>query len=252
MALDMIHILNGDSLKEMLQQAKMEGEFIICRECLIEGPVQAADLADFWLMRAKYLDKTYDEPLSGYSLMVKKEFEKIQTLSPDAEVNLWFENDLFCQVNLWFILSLIAQLPQQPTLYRIFPIVKEQQKEWWGFGGLDNEDLYQSHIQKVQLTESDILIGNQLWKAYQQSDFEALTRLALYNSLAFRYLPEVVQAHIERFSATGYGRPERVLHEIIQTKSKDFNEVFAEFFKQQGIYGFGDSQVKQLYDKLLN
>ena len=73
----MIHILNGDSLREMLQQAKMEGEFIICRECLIEGPIQAADLATFWVMRAKYLDKADDAPFSKYSILVKEELEKI-------------------------------------------------------------------------------------------------------------------------------------------------------------------------------
>jgi hypothetical protein len=30
-----------------------------------------------------------------------------------------------------------------------------------------------------------------------------------------------------------------------------FNAVFTEFFKREGIYGFGDSQLKQLYDKVL-
>ena len=248
----MVHILNGDSLSEMLQRAQMGGEFIVCRECLIEGPTQASDLATFWVMRAKYLDKADDAPFSKYSILVKKELEKLESLSPNTEINLWFENDLFCQVNLWFILSLIAKLHQQPTLYRVFPIVKEKQKEWWGFGCLSDKDLYQSYAQKVQLSESDILVGNQLWEAYQQSNFEELTRLSQYNSLAFRYLPEVIQAHIERFPAAGHGRPEKAIHGIIQTESKDFNEVFAEFSKQQGIYGFGDSQVKQLYDKLLN
>jgi hypothetical protein len=65
-------------------------------------------------------------------------------------------------------------------------------------------------------------------------------------------LDEVCQAHIDRFPEDqSSGRPERLVEELIQTHSTDFNKVFSEFSEREGIYGFGDLQLKTIYDKLM-
>ena len=35
------------------------------------------------------------------------EFERIQNIPPNSAIYLWFEDDLFCQVNCWFALALL-------------------------------------------------------------------------------------------------------------------------------------------------
>ena len=37
----------------------------------------------------------------------------------------------------------------------------------------------------------------------------------------------------------------------METKSKAFETVFTEFTKREEIYGFGDLQIKTIYDKLI-
>jgi hypothetical protein len=70
-------------------------------------------------------------------------------------------------------------------------------------------------------------------------------------SNCFQYLEEVCKAHIGRFPFDGTdGRPEKVLKEIIASKTTHFLAVFAEFSLRLGIYGFGDLKVQAMYDQV--
>ena len=87
----------------------------------------------------------------------------------------------------------------------------------------------------------------------QSDNPEELTRLSKNQSSAFPYLQEVVKAHIDRFPKDGTkGRPEQVIEDIILNGSADFGEVFSEFWNRESIYGFGDVQLKYLYDKVMH
>ena len=95
--------------------------------------------------------------------------------------------------------------------------------------------------------------GQELWNAYKNGDLERLTELSKQQSLAFPHLQEIVKAHVERFPKDGTkGRPERVIEDITKNISTDFHKVFKEFWNRESIYGFGDTQVKYLYDKVMN
>ncbi|MBL0745692.1 hypothetical protein [Chryseolinea lacunae] len=80
-----------------------------------------------------------------------------------------------------------------------------------------------------------------------------MTNLSTHQSLAFPYLQEVVKAHVDRFPRDGTnGRPERVIEDITKNISTDFHKVFKEFWNRESNYGFGDTQLKSLYDKVMH
>ena len=63
----------------------------------------------------------------------------------------------------------------------------------------------------------------------------------------------VCRAHIDRVPKQGKkGRPERAVEEIIEHTGSNFIDVFNQFSKREGVYGFGDCQVKLIYDRVLN
>ena len=109
-----IHILNGDGLAENFN---LEGEIVVCREALIEGNLEAENLNDFWQGRADFIKSSYDQ--NSYFENVKTEFDKLNKLKPIDEINLWFGNEAFCQVNMWFCVWLVAE--KGAKIYRIFP-----------------------------------------------------------------------------------------------------------------------------------
>lgn len=136
---------------------------------------------------------------------------------------------------------------------RIFPTVSNIADNWQGFGISNAEMLEQSYSAKVLFKPQDIELGNNLWTAYKGAKLEKLKELSKYQSDCFQHLAEVCQAHIDRFPTENtLGRPERAVKEIIETKSKDFQAVFLEFSNREGIYGFGDLQLKNIYDRQMH
>lgn len=221
------HVLNGDSLAENFN---LEGEKIICRECLIEGDLQAKNLNELWKVRAEVVKKTYGA--DDYFEKVKGEFDKLNDLKPNDEVNLWFGNEAFCQVNLWFILWLSGKTDAK--FYRVFP----DSKDW----DCTFENLAKCYEARQKLSNEDIQKGKQLWKDFvsgcQFSDKST--------SESFPNLSEICQALIERET-----KPKEVLQEITKNSETDFSKIFTQFKQSAGIYGFGDLQVKNLLNSYI-
>jgi hypothetical protein len=244
------HILNGDSLAHSFPDAKIEGEIIVVREGLIDGELSGDNLHDFWQSRARYMKITEAE----YNNSVVKEFEKIINAPDNSEFNLWFEYDLFCQVNMWFVISIINSLPIEKKVFAVYTsyLDKTSKQFWNGFGPANSDELKVCYADRISLSKAEINFGQQLWKAYKSGNLDELTRLAAKQSPAFPYLQEVVKAHVDRFPKEGKGRPEKVIEDITKNISTDFHKVFKEFWNRESIYGFGDTQLKSLYDKVMH
>lgn len=238
-----IHVLPGDSLVESFKETNIEGEVVICRECLIDGDVTAISLDDFWQVREKYLSASFEKPENFYLENVKSEFNKLLNLNEKDEVNLWFEYELFCQTNMWFCLSLLKDA--QVEIYRVAPVIKNQKDIWKGFGILGREDLQRSFVAREKFSRKDLELGVNLWNAYQKQEFEKLETLSKTESKCFPGLEDVCKAEIEKED-----RPKAVLRKIMENGETNFGAVFQKFNETEGIYGFGDLQVKRIYDQL--
>lgn len=244
------NILNGDALAYSFPKAKIEGDIIVVREALIDGDLSGNNLQEFWHSRAKYMGL----PEAEYRDRVVSEYEKIMNAPKDSEFNLWFEYDLFCQVNMWFLLSIINSLSVKKKVYAVYTsYLDRNDKHFWnGFGQANSNQLQVCFANRILLNDADLRLGQKLWTAYKNNNFEELPRLAKRQSFAFPYLEEVVKAHVDRFPRDGSkGRPEKVIEDITNNISTDFNKVFSEFWNRESIYGFGDTQLKNLYDKVM-
>lgn len=244
------NILNGDSLAYSFPNATIEGDIIVVREGLIDGNLSGGNLHDFWKSRAEYMGLTEVE----YHNNVVKEFEKIMNASDNSEFNLWFEYDLFCQVNMWFVISIINSLPIKKRVYAVYTsyLDKTNKQFWNGFGTANSSELKICFANRISLSDIDLQLGKDLWTAYKSCNLEELIRLAMNQSPAFPFLQEVIKAQVDRFPKDGTkGRPEKVLEDITKNVSTDFHKVFKEFWNRESIYGFGDIQLKYLYDKVM-
>ena len=212
------NILNGDSLAHSFPGARIQGETIVAREALIDGDLSGDILQDFWQTRAKYLNLNYED----YYSTVVKEFEKILDAPDNSEFNLWFEYDLFCQVNMWFVISIINNLRVTKKVFAVYTSYLDRNSKhfWNGFGPAAEDELITSFNNKILLNDADLQFGNDLWLAYKNEDLEALSQLSENKSKAFPYLKEVIDAHIDRFPKEGEkGRPEKLLEDITKNIS---------------------------------
>jgi hypothetical protein len=241
------HILNGDALTDRFVATGLRGEIAIAREALISGPLAGNTLDEFFETRAGYLSS---EDKSLYYSNTVSQFEKILAAPDDSEFNLWFGYDLFCQANMWFILSLIYNMPVSKEVYVVYPSHLKGEDVWKDFARATETMLLDCFSNRILFEEADLLLAKDLWLAFKDNDLAGLESLSKKSSACFPYLQEVCRAHIERYPA-GKGRPEKVVEEIITTGVTDFNTVFRRFFEREGIYGFGDDQLKEIYDNVM-
>lgn len=234
-----IHVLPGDSLRAEFQKTNIDGETVVCRECLVVGPVDADAPFEFWDERGRFILAEYGEDEIEYHEKVADELERLRDLDPGTEVNLWFEYELFCSANMWFCLSLLDGA--DAVVYRVEPIVLAPGDRWLGFGGLDEADLRRCYDSRKELTDADIKLGADLWNAYRKNDLVRLGELGQTEATAFLYLNEVCRAAIEKDT-----RPREIIADITAEGIKGLENVFPEFKKRAGVYGYGDLQVERL------
>lgn len=227
------HILNGDGL---LENFDLEGEKIVCRECLIDGNVKAKNLNELWKVRAEFIKNNYGA--DGYFEKVKGEFDKLNNLNSDDEVNLWFGNEAFCQVNMSFVLWMFWD--KKPNFYRVFP----DSDDW----NCSFENLEKCYENRQKLGWDEVRFGTALWRAFQANEYEQLWNVGSIGSSEFpnfKKYNQVCQALIEIDT-----KPKEVLQEIQSTGETDFNKIFLQFKEKAGVYGFGDLHLKNLLTKL--
>lgn len=241
------HILNGDALRIQFP-ASIKGEIIVARECLVDGDVAGNTLEELFTTRAKFLGEQYGVSEKDYHEKTASEFHKIQLIENESDINLWFEDDLFCQVNFWFTIHFLLK---QDIDSRIF-LVRPKTHNRFGFAGLSEPELIAIYDNRLELKDLNKI--SDLWVAYQNNDLEDLKQTAQELGEQYPFILKAAEAHMQRNPANrNMDRPTQSLIAIMEElNTKDFGTIFREFNKRESIYGFGDLQVKRLYDQIVN
>lgn len=240
------HILNGDVLKDHFPQ-QISGVIIVARECLVDGPVEGNSLDELFKTRSEFISENYEGYTNeGYYQVTVPEFEKIQKIPKGSEINLWFEDDLFCQVNFWFVCSLLKGHSKRSSLNLVRPEIHTP----YGFGGLSKTELVAIFHKRKKLIQIEKIA--QLWRLYQHQKTDEMLKIGQELDSEFPFLLPAIQAHTDRIPSHGNpGKPVQALKEIREElNTDDFAEIFREFSKRESIYGFGDLQVKRLLYEL--
>lgn len=128
-------------------------------------------------------------------------------------------------------------------IYRIFQ-KSSKENHWKGFSDNDNFTLKDCLHSKILLRENDIELAQNLWKSYQNNDLTSLKQLAQNESNSFHFLKEVIDSFIDI-------NPENFIKNQIEKGLPNFDSVFKKFQEELGVFGFGDLQVKKIYENIL-
>jgi len=233
------HILNGDAIGEKFPTDEIPGHIIVIREAFIEGPLSKEFTNDYWEKRNTFVSAAYAADKHDYEEQFLSQLHLLDAIKQGDDVFLWFEDDLFCLVNMWFTIYYLSQKPEA-NLYRIFP--DKDDVYWTGFAKTNE---LKKHFDESQIFDKDeISLSHQLWEAYVDDDREKLKALSHSDTTCYRFLPQVIQAHLDRNPEDGStGRPQQTLINILNKGKTNFYEIFEDFWEKEAIYGFGDLQV---------
>ena len=253
---NIIHILNGDSTLPILEKSGIEGAIVVWREMLCEGPLSNDFASDeFWQKRYTYFETEIGVKRLDYFDKTIKEILKLEDLSNYNEVVLWFEFDLFCQVNLLAACTYLLDNYVKKANYYLVCTGKEKGKE--GLQSLSNyssEDFKKLYANKSPLSKANLMFAKECWNVYAENDFDKLKAYNFNQSSKFEYLELAMNQHLKRFPSTnGLNQIENKILKIINSSALTENEIIRTLLIWQSaetIYGFGDLQYFQ-YLKIL-
>lgn len=253
-----LHILNGDSTNAVFKKSSIPGDVIIWREMLCEGNVVKDVGGDpFWKERYVYFQKEYGIEKLDYFDKTIKEIVKIQDVANYNEVVLWFEYDLFCQINLMAAITYLLKSYRKDIRYFLVCTGKEKGKTELqtlsDFTSSEYEMLYQK---KTRLSRNDFLFAQKAWDIYAENDVNALKEFDFNKNKKFVYLQSAMDQHLMRFKKeNGLNQIDHKILEMINSGIQDKKDLIKELLiwqKQETVYGFGDLQYEHYIKKLDN
>ena len=123
-----LHITNGDCTTQLLHNIKIEGDIVTWREMLCEGKTTSdVGSESFWKSRFDFFSKNYNITKKHFIDNTLKEFRNLCQHKSQQEIVLWFEYDLFCQVNFMGLLHWLRFL-HQPLFQEWFPFLLQEQR----------------------------------------------------------------------------------------------------------------------------
>lgn len=248
MKLKQYHVLNGDALKEQFSEG-ISGEIIVMRECLMEGPSDKNNLSEFYEERAQFLFETYEIPKGWYHTKTEPELNRILSIPANLDINLWFEDDLFCQANFWFVVHLVRKSNAKNPVFLIRPNSGNE----YNFGKMSKLDLVEAFSKRLKLNFFELSEIAGLWGHFSKGEKEKMLCSAKKLNLRFPFIQDAIQAHIQRHSGGNkWGKPEEITVQIIkELKTFEFGAVFREFCNRAPVYGFGDVQFERILKEVL-
>ena len=241
-----LHIHNGDATADIAKKSSIPGEHFAWREALIEGPTPAGVKGAEWRRtRAQHLAAAYGiGPDTSEQELLSQE-QKLASFGKYDEIVLWFEHDLFCQVNLLYLLNWFAQQQLGNTKLSLVCIDSFPGKEnFRGLGELNAGELNSLFPGRKPVTRDQLDLAARAWEAYSSPDPRDIQSLIQTGTTALPFLGPALKAHLRRFPSTrnGLGVTENRSLEFINSGPKKFLDLFASFCAAEPIYGFGDSQ----------
>lgn len=246
-----LHITNGHSLTNFLNELDFKGDILTWQEMLCEGPTtEIIDSDEFFKVRKQFLLEVYDIEVNEEEF--RSEISVLDHSENFSEIVLWFEYDLFCHINLIAVISLIQQKNIKIPLYLVCSGRVEGEKELKGLSELTPVQLQKHYDQKIKLSKKDIDLMKSLWKTYCGQDHNLFKPIIIEKS-SFPYLSNCLKAHLQRFpdSKSGLSGLELNILTIIKeydVKSKQHLLGYA--LSYQGYYGYGDTQLERIINKL--
>lgn len=101
-------ITNGDAAAELLKLAGRDGTILPWRDVLHEGPIAGPGLAACSRLRVDYLAHRFGLPLAGVEAEFAERDRTIAAYRSFDAIELWFEHDLYDQLQLVQVLAFFA------------------------------------------------------------------------------------------------------------------------------------------------
>lgn len=250
----LLHITNGDAFTERLGTLKLKGDVITWREMLCEGKTLTnVGSENFWKTRFEFLNKNYKVSKSWFIEKTLKEYRSLCNHKQENHIVLWFEYDLFCQINMLAVLSWLKANRKYAEISLVCSGKEDDSDKLYGLNELSEEQLLKLFENRTVLTQDDIEYADYVWQLYCSDNPIRLENLRDFSDYQFDYLSDAIKLHLHRFPSIKNGLNEMenmILRLAIENKPSSKKSFLSTLLVNQGGLGFGDSQYERALTRL--
>lgn len=229
-----LHIANGSSVTGSLDPVAVPGDRMIWCDPLHDGPVPG-DVSDDELrgIRATFLAGSGAAPADRDEILreLERADQQVATAAQYDEVILWYEHDLFDQLNLIHLLARLSGVSPKPAVTLICINQHPAHPRFKGLGELSTAELTALLPQRVPVTDEQYASATASWRAFRSSDPRAIEQFLDADTGALPFLGAALRRHLEEFpwTTTGLSRSEGRALTLIRDGYTTTWELFRQF-----------------------
>jgi hypothetical protein len=231
-----LNITNGDSAAGTLSEAGIEGKIVPWRDVLHEGPVDSSlSLEELSKQRARFISEQGWDDFAHVSGNFAERDRVIQHLDYFDEVVLWFEDDLYDQLQVIQLLDFFARGAAKGK--KLSMVIVD------GYiPPLSVPEIKALDKKRPAVTREQLELGQRAWRAFGSADPTSISRLLDEKTSALQYLARALARHLEEFPSTtdGLSRSEREALTVIAAGHDTPVRAFLEVAKLQESIFLGD------------
>ncbi len=234
-------ITNGDSAAELLAEAGKQGVILPWRDVLHEGPVVAGTLERCSAVRSAYLSARFRIPENEVADTFAERDGLLRRAAEFERIELWFEHDLFDQLQL---VQILASLDHAENVTLV------QANDFLGTQRADTILRFADRARPVE--RADLDTAAIVWSALASPTPEPIATLAETLDARLPYLKPALARFLQELPApeTGLGRTETAILDGISVGTKAPPRLFHEAILQEEAAFMGDASFYHLIDDL--
>ena len=249
-----LHVANGTCTTRIIESAGIPGTRSIWADPLYEGPVPGG-LTDAELreVRARYLAGPSDQTALDIVNDLREWRAAIERHETYDELILWYEHDLFDQLNLiqlltWIHERLPAEKPVSLVCIGSFP----GHPEFKGLGELTPDELASLLETRQRVREAQYALAERAWLAFRERTPRALDDLRFTDTAALPYLAPAIHRFLQEYPWTtdGLSRTERRLLELASGGTIELIQAFPRMHDGEDVYYVTDLSLQSMADAL--
>jgi hypothetical protein len=224
-----LHVANGTSTTSTIHEAGIPGLTSIWADGLHDGPVPAGLSDDELLeLRARYLSDR-SESIPDVVAELRTWRAAIDRTDAYDELVLWYEHDLFDQLNLIQVLDRIRRTVGSARIVSLICIGSYPGRpRFKGLGELTPDELSSLFSTRQPLATAHYDLAERAWTAFRAPDPREIEHVVKGDTSALPFLEDALERYLEEFPSVhdGLSRTERRLLDLVSTTPADIRTIF--------------------------
>jgi hypothetical protein len=195
----MLHITNGGSAAELIRAAALPGSVLAWNDVLHDGPVPAdISFNQLRAVRARFISDSGWRPFEEVLREFTERDRALESSLREAEVVLWFEHDLYDQLQLIQLLDWFATCELGATSLTLICGAEY-------LGQSTPTRLAARFPERRRVGDAEFDVARRAWAAFRSPDPTMLEPLAASQNGDLPYLGAALLRHLEQFPSVSNG-----------------------------------------------